>query len=146
MMPRETTTLARVIEFHNAFGIENGQGVTAETLILRTRLISEEYKEVVEAAADVHASLLDVQRSPKDIPAVLLLKERKEALLKELIDLQYVLDGTFAVLGFDKQSAFNRVHESNMSKLGDDGKPVYREDGKVLKGPNYKEPDLSGLV
>jgi len=42
--------------------------------------------------------------------------------------------------------AFKRVHESNMSKLGEDGKPIYREDGKVLKGPNYKEPDLGDLV
>ena len=42
--------------------------------------------------------------------------------------------------------AFYRVHMSNMSKLGEDGKPIYREDGKVLKGPNYKAPDLSDLV
>ena len=42
--------------------------------------------------------------------------------------------------------AFNRVHLSNMSKLGADGKPIYREDGKVLKGPNYKKPDLSDLM
>lgn len=42
--------------------------------------------------------------------------------------------------------AVRRVHASNMSKLGDDGKPIRREDGKVMKGPNYKEPDLSDLV
>ena len=42
--------------------------------------------------------------------------------------------------------AFDRVHQSNMSKLGADGKPIYREDGKVLKGPNYKKPDLSDLM
>lgn len=42
--------------------------------------------------------------------------------------------------------AFRRVHASNMSKLGDDGKPIRREDGKILKGPNYREPDLSDLV
>lgn len=42
--------------------------------------------------------------------------------------------------------AFNRVHKSNMSKLGEDGKPILREDGKVLKGPSYKAPDLSDLV
>lgn len=44
------------------------------------------------------------------------------------------------------KEAFRRVHESNMSKLGEDGKPILREDGKVLKGPNYKKPDLSDLV
>lgn len=42
--------------------------------------------------------------------------------------------------------AFDRVHASNMSKLGDDGKPIRREDGKILKGPNYREPDLTDLV
>ena len=42
--------------------------------------------------------------------------------------------------------AKNRVHESNMSKLDEDGKPIYRDEGKVLKGPNYKPPDLSDLV
>ena len=42
--------------------------------------------------------------------------------------------------------AFQLVHQSNMSKLGPDGKPIFREDGKVLKGPNYRAPDLSGLV
>ena len=43
-------------------------------------------------------------------------------------------------------AAYERVHESNMSKLGEDGKPVYREDGKVTKGPNYKAPDLTPVV
>lgn len=42
--------------------------------------------------------------------------------------------------------AFKRVHISNMSKLGDDGKPILREDGKIMKGPNYKEPDLTDLM
>jgi predicted HAD superfamily Cof-like phosphohydrolase len=42
--------------------------------------------------------------------------------------------------------AFKRVHLSNMSKLGDDGKPILREDGKIMKGPNYKEPDLTDLL
>lgn len=44
------------------------------------------------------------------------------------------------------EEAFKRVHESNMSKLGDDGKPIYREDGKVLKGPHYKPPNLEDLI
>ena len=43
-------------------------------------------------------------------------------------------------------TAFYRVHESNMSKLGEDGQPIKREDGKILKGPNYKEPDLKDLL
>lgn len=48
--------------------------------------------------------------------------------------------------GFPLLDAFNAVHASNMSKLGDDGKPVYREDGKVMKGPNYHKPDMSVFV
>lgn len=47
---------------------------------------------------------------------------------------------------FPLLDAFNAVHASNMSKLGDDGKPVYREDGKVMKGPNYHKPDMSVFV
>ena len=70
----------------------------------------------------------------------------KENLLKEMADLLYVIYGYAATYGLPIDEAFKRVHESNMSKLGDDGKPLYREDGKVLKGPNYKPADLGDLV
>jgi hypothetical protein len=70
----------------------------------------------------------------------------KENLLKELADLVYVVYGYAATYGLNLDEAFRRVHESNMSKLDDNGEPVRRADGKVLKGPNYKEADLSGLV
>ena len=70
----------------------------------------------------------------------------KENLLKELADILYVVYGYAATYGLPIDAAFKRVHESNMSKLGEDGKPIYREDGKVLKGPNYKPADLSDLV
>ncbi|CAB4124429.1 Phosphoribosyl-ATP pyrophosphohydrolase-like [uncultured Caudovirales phage] len=66
--------------------------------------------------------------------------------LKELADLVYVCYGYAATFGWDLDEAVKRVHASNMSKLGDDGKPIYREDGKVQKGPNYKKPDLTDLV
>lgn len=58
------------------------------------------------------------------------------------------LEGIGEILFTDNilAEAIARVHASNMSKLGDDGKPIKREDGKILKGPNYKEPDLSDLV
>ena len=49
-------------------------------------------------------------------------------------------------MGWFLDEALNRVHESNMSKLGEDGKPIYREDGKVLKGPHYKPPNLTDLI
>lgn len=66
--------------------------------------------------------------------------------LKELADLVYVAYQYAENLGWDLDEALNRVHRSNMSKLGEDGEPVYREDGKVLKGPNYEPPNLSDLV
>ena len=66
--------------------------------------------------------------------------------LKELADLVYVCYQYAENLGWDLDEALYRVHQSNMSKLGEDGKPIYREDGKVLKGPNYEPPNLSDLV
>jgi len=66
--------------------------------------------------------------------------------LKELADLVYVCYQYAENLGWDLDEALYRVHQSNMSKLGEDGKPIYREDGKVLKGPNYQPPNLSDLV
>lgn len=77
------------------------------------------------------------------------LMERDQAkVLDALTDLQYVLDGAFLALGFAdmKDAALEEVHRSNMSKLGEDGKPCYREDGKVLKGPNYTPPNLQRII
>ena len=66
--------------------------------------------------------------------------------LKELADLVYVCYQFAASQEWDLDEAFRRVHESNMSKLDEFGKPIYRPDGKVLKGPNYKEPYLQDLI
>ena len=66
--------------------------------------------------------------------------------LKELADLVYVCYQYATNMGWDLDEALNRVHLSNMSKLDDDGKPIYRDDGKVLKGPNYKPPTLTDLI
>ena len=67
--------------------------------------------------------------------------------LKELTDLVYVCYQYAENMNWFLDEALNRVHLSNMSKLGEDGKPIYREkDVKVLKGPNYKPPDLSDLI
>ena len=88
---------------------------------LRLRLLQEEFDEVCAAEDD-------------------------ENLLKELADLAYVTFLYAATFGWDLDEAIRRVHASNMSKLGPDGKPVYRDDGKVLKGKNYQAPDLSDLV
>jgi len=66
--------------------------------------------------------------------------------LKELADLVYVCYQYAANLGWDLDEALDRVHKSNLSKLDDNGNPIYREDGKVLKGPNYQPPTLTDLV
>lgn len=87
----------------------------------RVNLISEEFDEILSATTP-------------------------ENMLKELADLLYVTYGYAAAFGWDLNEAFRRVHASNMSKLGPDGKPIYRPDGKVMKGPNYRKPDLSDLV
>ena len=72
--------------------------------------------------------------------------EGYEQELKELADLVYVCYQYAACTNWDLDEALSRVHQSNMSKLGDDGKPIYRGDGKVLKGPNYQPPTLEDLI
>ncbi len=93
-------------------------------------LVIEEFKEFLEAEDHLY----------RDNPTV-----TAEA-LKELADLVYVCYQYAENMNWFLDEALHRVHESNMSKLGEDGKPIYREDGKVLKGPNYKPPNLSDLV
>ncbi len=66
--------------------------------------------------------------------------------LKELADLVYVCYQFAASQEWDLDEAMCRIHDSNMSKLDEHGKPIYRPDGKVLKGPNYKEPNLQDLI
>lgn len=97
---------------------------TVDLALLRQRLIMEEAKE---ASAELLRPQID-----------------KAALTKELADLLYVVYGTAITFGLPLDTVFNRVHASNMSKLVD-GKPLYRDDGKVLKGPNYQPPKLDDL-
>ena len=94
-------------------------------------LITEEYKELIEALDDCAAY---VQNPRARVPA-----------LKELADLVYVAFQLAAACGWELDEALDRVHQSNLSKLVD-GKPLKREDGKVLKGPNYQPPYLEDLI
>ena len=113
-----------VEEFHYAFNLPIQHEITnvdEELRDLRIRLIEEEVTEVKEA----------------------MYANRIYDVAKELADILYVVYGTALVYGIDLDWAFQKVHESNMSKLGPDGKPIYREDGKVLKGPGYVAPDMS---
>ena len=124
------TNYEKVREFHWAFGADLDQPVSDRLLDLRMSLISEETHEVQREMFDVLTYLPKAK------------KVDKAKLAKELADLLYVTYGTAATFGIDIDRVFDAVHQSNMSKLGEDGKPVYREDGKVLKGPNYQPPKL----
>jgi len=103
---------------------------------LRTKLIYEEVDEFMEEIYEIDFFEAHLLRKEID----------KEKVLKELCDILYVVYGFASTFGLDIDTAFNRVHASNMSKLGDDGNPVYRDDGKVMKGPHYKPADLKDLV
>ena len=69
-----------------------------------------------------------------------------EEQLKEMADLIIVTYHKAVTFGWNLDEAVRRVHASNMSKLDEEGEPIFREDGKVMKGPNYKEPNLSDLI
>ena len=92
---------------------------------------------------DVQKTLIDEEWS--EFHEAFHFQEESEQ-LKELADLVYVCYQMAASQDWDLDEAMRRVHKSNMSKLGEDGKPIYRADGKVLKGPNYKPPYLNDLI
>ncbi len=128
------TPYEMLLEFHKAYGAAINEPITPELISLRYRLIMEEANEVAQELIPV--------LSEKETEWVEQLPVDKKKLTKELADLMYVTIGTAVTFGLPLEEVFAEVHKSNMSKLGPDGKPIYREDGKVLKGPNYKEPDL----
>lgn len=132
-----------VKEFHSTFNIPKADINNKEALLFRLRLIAEEFEEVMDAA--------NCQFSRSMYGPVEVYEHRdgslnRASLLKELADLLYVIYGTAETFGWDIDEAFKRVHQSNMSKLDEAGRPIYREDGKVIKGKFYKEPDLKDLV
>jgi len=134
------TRESKAAEFHMAMGLDLDAQARVSLLKLRKKLILEEVREFIEASDKLE---MELERGRK------ISVEDWENYLKELVDVQYVVSGT--VISFNTISsafdvAFNRVHLSNMSKLDDDGNPVLRSDGKVVKGPNYKPPVLSDLI
>lgn len=73
-------------------------------------------------------------------------KKSPDKELKELCDVMYIIIGYAHTQGWDLLTAFNRVHNSNMTKFDADGRPIFNEIGKLIKGPKYKEPELKDLV
>lgn len=120
------TNATLVQEFHDRFRLASDMDIEGDPKLieLRLKLISEEYKEVCDAFA---------------------IGTRHEV-AKELCDLLYVTYGTLITFGMNPDKCFECVHNSNMTKLGKDGKPVYREDGKVIKSDQYIEADLSTVL
>jgi predicted HAD superfamily Cof-like phosphohydrolase len=121
--------LTAVEEFHNKFGVENGKKPTLvdqEIGMLRFELMREENQEYLDAVAE------------KDLVGV------ADALGDQL----YILCGTILKHGMQHiiEDVFEEIQASNMSKLGADGKPIYREDGKILKGENYFKPNISKFI
>ena len=114
-------------EFRSKYNIKND--ATRQSRAKQHSLIVEEFKEFLQAEG-----MLFMHG-----------RNHSEECLKELADLVYVCYQYAENMGWFLDEALNRVHESNMSKLDEDGNPIYRDDGKVLKGPNYKPPDLSDL-
>ncbi|PIR89462.1 MAG: hypothetical protein COU07_00995 [Candidatus Harrisonbacteria bacterium CG10_big_fil_rev_8_21_14_0_10_40_38] len=128
-----------VVELNKAFGLVISGEPTVELLNLRKKLILEEVRELVE---ELDFAIEKLEKGEK------IEKANFENMLKEMADVQVVLSGTAVSIKQLRnfREAFVRVHESNMSKLDENGKPMYREDGKFLKGPNYKKPELGDLV
>ena len=122
--------LKAVQEFHEAFGLgiqhKPTANLTDNKLKLRFDLMAEENEEYLEAAKN--NDLIEVADA--------------------LGDMLYILCGTILEHGMqDKiETIFNEIQRSNMSKLGNDGKPIYRDDGKVMKGPNYFKPNIFKIL
>ena len=125
---KKTFLSSQAKEFRSRYNLKNGTNLKQRTY--QKNLIVEEFKEFLEAEGMLF-------RNNDQFPS--------EA-LKELADLVYVCYQYAENMGWFLDEALDRVHQSNMSKLGEDGLPIYREDGKVLKGPNYKPPTLTDLI
>ena len=122
--------LDAVAAFHNAFGVGIANtpvgNISKEINELRHKLMAEENNEYLEAA------------NTNDLVEV----------ADALGDMLYILCGTILSHGMQHiiEEVFDEIQDSNMSKLGADGKPIYREDGKVMKGPNYRKPNLKQFL
>lgn len=121
------TNFEMVQEFHIAFGQCRAKRPTfpdAEIRQARLEFLDEEYMELEDA--EIADDIVEVADA--------------------LTDIIYFAYGMADIYGIDLDACFREVHRSNMSKLGEDGKPIKRADGKFLKGPNYSPPDLKSVL
>ena len=119
---------AAVADFHRAFNLPMRQSPSADVdkslAKLRVALLQEEVGEFITASE----------------------KGDLVAIADALADIAYVVYGTALTYGIDLDSVLREVHRSNMSKLGNDGKPLIRDDGKVLKSERYFPPDIASVL
>lgn len=114
-------------EFHEKFNSTRNKTPTLPTTSIREmrkRILQEEFEEYLEA--EKNDDLVEIADA--------------------LADIIYIAIGTGVAYGLPIDDIFNEVHRSNMSKLGADGKPMYREDGKILNGPHYSAPDIKRIL
>ena len=140
-----TDVQAMVAEFHAKFGAPNNLGkgkpnAMHERTELRADLIDEEFEEFLDSHRRVYIDYgrLGASNDLVNVDTV--------AYADALADLVYVAYGAAIEAGIDLNMVLREVHRSNMSKLDADGKPIYREDGKVLKGPHYSAPNIKEVL
>lgn len=153
------TTFEKVREFHEKFGHPvNEKPVDLATLDpklirLRMDLIAEEFFELVEATFSAKASetmknawdnVFD-DHDDEDTESGVWNLDPIE-IPDALGDLDYVISGFAHVAGIPHDKVVDEIHSSNMSKLGEDGEPILRSDGKILKGPDYFRPDIARVL
>lgn len=137
-----------VTEFHETYGLPilNTPQLPEDRVHLRYSLIAEEFAELTGALFGPVARAL-VEEDTDTILSHLNAQDRDLVETADaLADLIYVIYGAALEFGIPLDSILQEVQRSNMSKLGEDGKPIYRADGKVTKGPNFTEPDLEGVL
>lgn len=145
----DQTTFQDVRDFHLAFKHPvrdkpdaTASAVPVELRDLRIELIREEFEELCEAAL---GRTVYVIVAPQ--PSVSEFRPGNVVGIADaLADLVYVINGAALCYGIDLDEVFEEVHRSNMAKLGPDGKPIYREDGKVLKPEGWEPPDIAGVL
>ena len=139
---------ALVRRFHHVYGLPvqtDGASLERESLDMRMSLIAEEFAELVGAVYG-QAARAEIESSYRRAVAADDGTRDTVETADALADLIYVIYGMALETGIDLASVLAEVQRSNMSKLGADGKPVYREDGKVLKGPDYFPPNVKAVL
>lgn len=134
----------RVREFMLAFGhpVHDEPTEIADEgwLHMRLELIREELGELYEACG------YDTTEWDKVVPVRQMNTTDLVEAADALGDLEYVVNGAAIGMGINLPAVVREIHDSNMTKLGADGKPIYRLDGKILKGPGYRKPDLKKVL